>query len=211
VSALDHVAPAFGLGFALGAAPGPVQLLILTETSRRGLRGGLRVMLGANGTLVAILAALAVGFSSVSIDPAVLRALRVAGGGFLVWLGATELRALRRESDATGTEAPASRSPRPVARGILSVVLSPGAWVFFATTASAVVADATADAGRAAALAAALAMAVGVSTSDLSFTLIGSGGSRVLRERGLRFLRGGLAVGLVGIGAGFVLIGVTRR
>jgi hypothetical protein len=81
--------------------------------------------------------------------------------------------------------------------------------VFFATTASAVVADATADGGRAAAFAAALAMAAGVSTSDFSFALVGSGGSRVLRERGLRLLRGALALGLVGIGVGFVGIGVA--
>ena len=29
----DHVPPAFALGSALGAAPGPVQLLLLTETA----------------------------------------------------------------------------------------------------------------------------------------------------------------------------------
>jgi hypothetical protein len=52
-------------------------------------------------------------------------------------------------------------------------------------------------------------MAAGVSTSDLSFTLVGSGGSRVLRERGLRILRGALAAGLVGIGVGFVWVGAT--
>ena len=32
----DHVVPAFALGAALGAAPGPVQLLILNETAQHG-------------------------------------------------------------------------------------------------------------------------------------------------------------------------------
>jgi threonine/homoserine/homoserine lactone efflux protein len=89
------------------------------------------------------------------------------------------------------------------------VVLSPGAWVFFATTASAVIVDATTDGGRTAAFAAALAMALGVSVSDLSFTVLGSGGSRVLRERGLAILRGGLATALIGIGIAFVWLGAV--
>jgi threonine/homoserine/homoserine lactone efflux protein len=33
------VGAAFALGFALGAAPGPVQLLILSETAKRGREG----------------------------------------------------------------------------------------------------------------------------------------------------------------------------
>ena len=52
---------AFALGFALGAAPGPVQMLILSETAKRGLDGGLCVMLGANLTLLGILVVLALG------------------------------------------------------------------------------------------------------------------------------------------------------
>jgi threonine/homoserine/homoserine lactone efflux protein len=206
VNALDHVGPAFGLGFALGAAPGPVQLLILSETSRRGLSGGLRVMLGANGTLVVVMAALAVGFSSFQPGPTGVRALRVAGGAFLVFLGAAEILSLRRRPRAGGrTEGGPALGP--TAMGVLSVALSPGAWVFFATTASAVVADAADDGGRATAIAAALAMAAGVSTSDLSFALLGSGGSRVLRERGLVILRVTLAAALIVMGIAFVWLG----
>jgi threonine/homoserine/homoserine lactone efflux protein len=206
VSGLDHVGSAFGLGFALGAAPGPVQLLILSETSRRGLSGGLRVMLGANGTLVVVMAALAVGFSSLEPGPAGVRVLRAAGGVFLVSLGAAEILALRRGRDAP---ARAGHGPSlgPTAKGVLSVALSPGAWVFFATTASAVVADAAAHGGRAAAIVAAIAMAAGVSTSDLSFALVGSGGPRVLRERGLTIVRAVLAAALIVIGIAFVWLG----
>ena len=55
--------PALAFGFALGIAPGPVQVLILSQSAKRGLAGGLRVMLGANLTLFAILLALALGLS----------------------------------------------------------------------------------------------------------------------------------------------------
>jgi threonine/homoserine/homoserine lactone efflux protein len=206
----EHAWAAFALGFALGAAPGPVQLLILSETARRGFSGGLRVMLGANGTLLAVMIVLAFGFSSLAPGEGLLRVLRVAGGAFLVYLAVEELRSLRHEARTEGVEDPPdARAMGPTLRGIVSVILNPGAWIFFATTASAVVADATADGGRDAAIVAAIAMSVGVSCSDLLFTLVGSGGRRLVGDRGLRWIRGVLSVGLAAIGVAFVWQGLS--
>jgi threonine/homoserine/homoserine lactone efflux protein len=207
VSWSSHVGAAFALGFALGAAPGPVQLLILTETATRGFSGGLRVMLGANGTLFAVMVALAFGFSSLAPGQGLLRALRVVGGGFLIYLAADELRRIRREADDPEALV-ADPAMGPTARGVVSVVLNPGAWIFFASTASAVIADATADAGRDAALAAALFMTIGVSLSDLTFTLLGSGGRTLVGDRGLRWIRAVLSIGLAAIGIAFVVQGM---
>jgi len=94
------------------------------------------------------------------------------------------------------------------AKGVAAVLLNPGAWVFFATTASALMANATSDGGTGAALAAAVAMAIGVSCSDLTFTILGSGGRRLFGERGLRWIRIGLAVLLVAIGVAFLTQGI---
>lgn len=201
----SHIGAAFALGFALGAAPGPVQLLILTETATRGFSGGLRVMLGANGTLFLVMVALAFGFSSLAPGVSLLRGLRVVGGAFLIFLAVEELRRVRIEAGdqgAAATEVPPSIGP--TTRGVVSVLLNPGAWIFFATTASAVVADATADAGRDAALAAAFFMTIGVSLSDLAFTLLGIGGRTLVGDRGLRWIRATLSVGLAAIGVAFV-------
>jgi len=66
----------------------------------------------------------------------------------------------------------------------------------------------TSDAGTASALAAALAVAVGVSCSDLTFTILGSRGRRLVGEGGLRWIRTGLAALLVVIGAAFVVQGI---
>jgi threonine/homoserine/homoserine lactone efflux protein len=88
------------------------------------------------------------------------------------------------------------------------VILNPGAWVFFATTASAVIADATADAGTDAAVAAAVAMTIGVSLSDFLFTLLGSGGRALVGDRGLRWIRIALSFGLGLIGVAFVWQGI---
>ena len=139
------VGAAFGLGFALGAAPGPVQLLILSETAKRGLEGGLRVMLGANLTLFGILVVLALGFASLEPGPAVIRTLQAVGGSFLVWVGVVELRSIRDESRSR-VGAPSQRAVArlgPTAKGVAAVLLNPGAWIFFATTASALIANAT--------------------------------------------------------------------
>jgi threonine/homoserine/homoserine lactone efflux protein len=205
----EHVAPAFGLGFALGAAPGPIQLLILGETAKRGFSGGLRVMAGANGTLFAVMVALALGFSSFTPGDTALRVLRIGGGLFLVWLGVQETRALASEASAGVSASPTGRGLGPTARGVIGVVLNPGAWVFFATTAASVVASASADGGVATALLAATAMTVGVSVSDTSFTLLGSGGRRVFGDRGLRWIRIALAVVLAAIGVAFVVGGIA--
>lgn len=166
-------------------------------------------MLGANGTLFLVMVALAFGFSSLAPGESLLRALRVVGGGFLIYLAVDELLRVRRESvdpeDAV-TEAPPTMGP--TLRGVVSVILNPGAWIFFATTASAVIADATADGGTDAALAAAFFMTLGVSLSDFMFTLLGSGGRTLVGDRGLRWIRAALSVGLGAIGIVFVVQGL---
>jgi threonine/homoserine/homoserine lactone efflux protein len=205
VTALDHAWAAFVLGVALGAAPGPVQLLILSESAKGGLPRGLRVMLGANGMLVAILLALALGLSAIEPGETVLRVLKVAGGLFLIALGALELRSLVRHDPDQPLPPPVGR---PTLRGVMLVLLNPGAWIFIATTGSAVIAQATTEDGRVAAIATALALGIGVSCSDLTFTLLGSGGRRVVGDRGVHAIRGVLSAALVALGAWFVWRGV---
>lgn len=204
----EHVVPAFALGAALGAAPGPVQLLILNETARHGIARGFRVMIGANGTVLIVLVVLALGFSSVEPSPEVVRGLQVVGGAFLILLAANELRTLWRET--TGDEAPIRVSDRlgPTLRGVVLVFVNPGAWIFFATTGAAVMAEATADAGRDAAVAAAVAMTLGVSLTDFGSALIGTGSRALLGERALTWVRTGLSVLLLAIGVAFVVQGV---
>lgn len=207
--AWSAVGPAFALGFALGAAPGPVQVLILSETARRGFAGGVRVMLGANLTLLLILVILALGFSAAEPSASLLRALRLAGGAVLVWIAANEVRTLRGEAPAAVPADAPRRRLGPTSVGVVSVLLNPGAWIFFATTASAVIAEASAQAGRDAAVLTAFAMAIGVSASDLTFTLLGTGGRRLFGDRGLRRIRVALALALGTIGVAFIFQGLA--
>jgi threonine/homoserine/homoserine lactone efflux protein len=203
----EHVVPAFMLGAALGAAPGPVQLLILGETARHGIGRGFRVMLGANGMLFVVLATLALGFSTIEPSPEVVRGLRIIGGLFLVYLAVDELRGLRHDPLGAPADGGTKTGLGPTARGAMLVIVNPGAWIFFATTAAAVMAEASTDGGRDAALLAAIAMTLGVSLTDFGSALVGTGSRALLGERALTWLRTGLSVLLLAIGVAFVVQG----
>jgi threonine/homoserine/homoserine lactone efflux protein len=194
---------AFGLGLALGTSPGPVQLLLFTEASRGGVGRGLRVMAGANATFGLMLLALAAGLSQLAPGERFLRAVQVTGGAFLVFLAVDALRANRRpqvrEDGRTGLH--------PALRGVATVLLNPGVYVFLATSGTAVIASATRAGGRPTAVATALALLVGVSIMDSAMVLLGAGAHRV-SERGLRVLGDVLALGLAALGLWLVLQGL---
>ncbi len=202
---LSHPVTAFGLGVALGAAPGPVQLLLLSEASRGGFRRGLRAMAGANGTFGLYLLLLAAGLSSITPGATFLRVVKVVGGAFLVFLAVDAFRESRRP--AATDEARAGLPPG--ARGVLAVVLNPAVYVFLATTGAALVADAVHTGGRALAFVTVAAMLGGVASVDGGMVLAAGGGAKRMSERALRGLGDVLAIGLGALGAWLVVRGVA--
>ena len=188
---LTHPAAAFSLGVALGASPGPVQLLLFSEAARGGATRGLRAMAGANATFGFMLVLLAAGLSSIDPGQTFLSVVRVIGGGFLVFLA---------------IDAP-DGGLHPAVRGVVAVLLNPGAYVFLATTGTAVVADAAHDGGRALAFATVAALLTGVSLMDSGMVLLGSGAHRVT-DRVLRMLGDVVAVALGGLGLSLIVQGV---
>ncbi len=201
---LSHPAAAFGIGVALGSSPGPVQLLLFSEASRGGVGRGLRVMAGANATFGLMLVALASGLSSIEPGDAFLRAVKVIGGGFLLFLAVDAIREGRRAEAPDGPRA----GSRSSVRGIGAVLLNPGVYVFLATTGTAVAAGAARDGGRGLALLTVLALLAGVSLMDSGMVLLGAGAHRV-SERFLRLVGNALAVGLAALGSWLVVQGLT--
>ncbi len=194
---------AFGLGIALGTSPGPVQVLLFSEAARGGVGRGLRVMLGANATFGLMLLALATGLSFLQLEGGPLRAIQVVGGAFLVLLAVDALREARRpKTDETPTP-----GLHPAVRGVVTVLLNPGVYVFLATSGAAVIGSATARGGRPTAIAAALALLVGVSIMDSVMVLLGAGAHRI-GERGLRIVGDVLALGLGALGVWIALQGL---
>jgi threonine/homoserine/homoserine lactone efflux protein len=197
VSVLDESAAAFGIGVALGVSPGPVQAVLLTESARGGLRRGFLAMVGANGAFLVLLLLTAAGVALAAPGGTALRLLKAAGGAFLLYAAATTARDALRAEDA-GDDVGARRAG-PATRGVLAVVLNPGAWLFLGTTASALTADAARQGGRALAFLVSAALMVGVSLTDALVVVLGGSGSLFTGRTGLA-IRLVLAAGLAAIG-----------
>jgi threonine/homoserine/homoserine lactone efflux protein len=223
VAALSHAATGFGLGIALGVSPGPVQLLLLTEAARSGIGRGFRAMLGANGTFLVLLLLLAAGVAAVSPGGTAIRILEVAGGAFLLFIAIDAARDVIRGDDLREAQAAAEKARRegqsaarrsravvmahPTTRGVVAVLLNPGSWLFLATTASALVADAIEEGGRAAAFVTVVALMAGVSVMDCITVLLG-GGSTLLRGRLGMWIRLALTLLMGVIGLLFLVRGI---
>ena len=199
------VASAFGLGATLGLLPGPVQFILLTEATRGGVRRGFAAMAGANGAFGLLLFSLAAGLALLAPGPGLLRALKLAGGTFLLYLAFDAFMAWRRGSTGETAEG-ATRGP--FVRGVFAVLLNAGAWIFLATTASALFASAVDSGGRPFAMLTAVAMLAGVSLVDGSMVLLG-GGVRRFELRVAHWLTPILAAGLAVFGALLVIQGIA--
>jgi len=195
---------AFGLGVALGASPGPVQLLLFSEASRGGAGRGLRAMGGANATFGAMMLLLAAGLSSLEPGETFLRVVKVIGGAFLVFLAFDATRESRRPHEVEETW----KGLHPAVRGIVAVVLNPGVYVFLATTGTAVVASAVDQGGRGLAIVTVVALLLGVSLMDSAMVLLGAGARRV-SDRFLRILSDVLAVAMGALGVWLVVRGIV--
>ena len=193
---------AFGLGVALGASPGPVQLLLFSEASRGGAGRGLRAMAGANATFGLMMLLLAAGLSSLEPGETFLRVVKVIGGAFLVFLAVDAIREGRRPQVVDDLRG------HPSVRGIVAVLLNPGVYVFLATTGTAVVASAVDEGGRGLAVVTVVALLVGVSLMDSAMVLLGVGAHRV-SERFLRILSDVLAVAMGALGVWLVVRGIA--
>ena len=195
---------AFGLGVALGASPGPVQLLLFSEASRGGVGRGLRAMAGANATFGAMMLLLVAGLSSIEPSETFIRVVQVIGGAFLVFLAVDAIRESRRPQVVEVSRG----ALHPSVRGIVAVLLNPGVYVFLATTGTAVVASSIEEGGRGLAVVTVLALLLGVSLMDSAMVLLGAGAHRV-SDRFLRVLSDALAVALGALGLWLIVRGIV--
>src|SRR5215469_7438982 len=142
--------PAFALASTLLIlAPGPDSLLVLRNTIRHGRRAGWVTAGGTLSGLLAWAAAAAFGLSALlRVSTLGYDALRLAGAGYLIWLGVSSLAPSRRKHSSPGTghsspgtaagpaEPPGTPSGRAGWRrvylnGLLSNLFNPKVGVFF--------------------------------------------------------------------------------
>jgi len=114
-------------------APGPDTLLVTRNVFRRGRWGGLVTGAGTVTGLALWSVAAALGLSALLAASEVgYNVVRVAGGLYLIWLGAASLRS-HGAVPAAPTEAPAMPMHRAYLSGLLSNLLNPKIGVFFVT------------------------------------------------------------------------------
>jgi len=184
------------LGLGAGVAPGPLLAVVIRSTLEGGFGAGARVACGPLLTdlpIIAVAAALAA-----SLPDAALAGLGLAGGLFLLWLGADALRDLPAPVEAAvGGTADAAGSLR---RGAMVNLLNPHPWIFWITVGVPVLGDGSLGAA-ALFLAAFYLMLIGAKVAVAA--ALGAGRERLLRGPGYRWaLRGS---GLLLLAAGVLL------
>jgi threonine/homoserine/homoserine lactone efflux protein len=189
------------LGFSAAAQPGPLQAYLLAQSVRNGAARTLPVALVPLVTdpplIAVVLAVLA------QVPPGLVRALGVAGGALVVWLGVGALRAARARAPAGAARAPEVG----FVRGMLVNVLNPNAWLWWSLAAGPILAAAwRASPARAAAfLAGFYLLLVG---GNVAFVLLAGRAARA-GPRLARALALASGVALVLFGAWRIAMGVV--
>jgi threonine/homoserine/homoserine lactone efflux protein len=125
VAFLDALSKGTVLGLAAGFSPGPLTVLVISETLRHGLRAGMKVSLAPILTDLPIIALAVLLLERLSSHPAAFGVIALLGGGFLLYLG---LNSLRPPAVTIQAEPPA---PRSLLRGITANFLNPNPYVFW--------------------------------------------------------------------------------
>jgi len=112
------------IGWAAGISPGPLNLLVVQSAIRSGAAAGALVAIAPLITDAPIITLSLVVASTV--PDAVLTAMSIAGGLYLIWLGVAEWRS---SGDTMLESAPGSH----LRRGVVANLLSPHPWLFWLT------------------------------------------------------------------------------
>ena len=127
--AADTLIALFVASAALGIAPGPDNLFVLTQATLHGARAGLMVTLGLCTGLLFHTAAVTLGLAAlIQASSFAFTVLKLAGAAYLLWLARQALRA----GNASAAPAPQALSAAQYyRRGIVMNVANPKVSLFF--------------------------------------------------------------------------------
>ncbi len=188
----------FGLtiGWAAGISPGPLNLLVVQSALRSGAAAGALVAVAPLITDAPIVALSLLVASTV--PDAVLSAMSIAGGLYLIWLGVAEWRS---SGEAVLDSAPGSH----LRRGVIANLLSPHPWLFWLTVGGPTTVRAW-ERLPAAALGFVVGFFVVLVGVKIVIALLAARAGRRLSDRGQRTAGrvGGVALAAVGV---FIIVG----
>lgn len=125
---------AFIVGFSGAMMPGPMLTVSINETLRRGAKAGPLIVLGHAILELALVIGLVMGLSLIIRNNLVTAIIGIAGGGFLLWMGADMLKnsysgAATLNLDGNGED----KGLGPVTSGVLTSLLNPYWSLWWAT------------------------------------------------------------------------------
>lgn len=115
------------LGLAAGLSPGPLLMLVISETLQQGVRAGIKVALSPLITDLPIILVTLLTLSQLSQYQTILGLASLLGGCFILYLG---YESLRTPGIDVGVAPPAARS---LTKGILTNALNPNPYLFWAS------------------------------------------------------------------------------
>ena len=189
--------------------PGPMLVVVVTQSPRQGFRAGPLVVLGHGILELVLLVALVVGLGSILEHRAVKTGLALVGGAMLIWTAASMFAYVRQgkatvewQSDALG-----SGRLRTVGAGIVSSLANPYWTIWWATIGMGLLTKA-----YAVGIAGLIAFYVGHIIGDLTWYSAISGliaaGRRFITAKTYAGMLLSAAVFLLGLAAWFVYSGV---
>jgi threonine/homoserine/homoserine lactone efflux protein len=119
--------------FVVSATPGPNMLLVLSHSARFGLRRAIATMVGCMTSLLAMMSVSAAGLGALlQMFPAVFDALRLAGAGYLAYLGVKSWRSqvVEPSLEQSSVVAPEMKSTALFRQGMLVAASNPKAILF---------------------------------------------------------------------------------
>ena len=124
---MDFLTAGLVLGLSAGFSPGPLLMLVISETLHHGTRSGVRVALSPIITDFPIIAATLLLLVKPSGYHSLLGAISLAGGLFVLYTGYESLRTRPVQLDL-----PRER-PKSLRKGVLTNLLSPHPYLFWIT------------------------------------------------------------------------------
>jgi homoserine/homoserine lactone efflux protein len=115
----------------LALTPGPNMALMIANTLRHGLRGGLVTLAGTTTGLALLVAAAAAGMTSIMVFMSTwFDVVRWAGAVYLVYLGARQLWQLRGRDAQIGIDTPPARRGNWYLQGLIVSLSNPKVILF---------------------------------------------------------------------------------
>lgn len=125
ISQLSLLATAFVLGLSGGLSPGPLLTLVISESLRHGVKGGIKISMAPLFTDLPIVLATIFILSRLSDIQPVIGAISLLGAAFLAYLGYESLSFKGVDIDL------ALIKPQSVKKGIVANFLNPSPYLFW--------------------------------------------------------------------------------